>query len=507
MTDPIQPLIPLPFVFNTSHRITRDVSQTLTQFLNNLIYNSTTPLPFETYPEDIYTTPLIREHHDSYLYYIETHSLVPNSEEPPFSIPFTSLINRSDTFRKNIYPNKIYIPIAKVFTTFLNHLQENNNLLPKHVFNPSSIQDLLQKESLFNLSNIEQFRTIENNPHHWLATDILQIHHFQYQFFQNLTLNTKTKEQIQIYSLFLRKFFRHNYQLVWHSKIQDACINFPQQFSSDELLPFISKSDNQHQQYYNLLDFPSTHFQYFAYDSNSLDKSLNLPSPIRPYTQQSYLPPSTDTTSTISIQTLPSSSNSLLNPISPNNQHNPTSTSQAILTNENLSPSNSPNQYNTPSNTPPAVPPNPVSLPTSSIPTLPPFPFLSIILFILNLFLQILQSLLFLKLLLQLHNPPHLILMFLFTQPFKISLLILTNLLPTPLNLLFPLQQYPSTLLLLIHLLLFPPPLLSLLLHSLILLNYLMALTILILLKNSWHILVLESHFNLDLNLLIFNHI
>ena len=197
MTDPIQPLIPLPFVFNTSQRITRDVSQTLTQILNNLIYNSTTPLPFETYPEDIYTTPLIREHHDSYLYYIETHSLVLNSEEPPFSIPFTSLINRSDTFRKNIYPNNIYIPIAKVFTTFLNHLQENNNLLTKHVFKPSSIQDLLQKESLFNFSIIEQFRTIENNPHHWLTTDILQIHHFQYQFFQNLTLNTKTKNKFK----------------------------------------------------------------------------------------------------------------------------------------------------------------------------------------------------------------------------------------------------------------------------------------------------------------------
>ena len=54
-------------------------------------------------------------------------------ELPPFSIPFTSLKNRSDTFRKNIYPNNIYIPIAKVFTTLLNHLQENNNLLTKHI--------------------------------------------------------------------------------------------------------------------------------------------------------------------------------------------------------------------------------------------------------------------------------------------------------------------------------------------------------------------------------------
>ena len=209
-------LLPLSFAVNTSQRITRDTSHTLIQFLNNLIYDSTTPLSFETYPEDIYTTPLIREHHDSFLYYIDTHLLISNSDEPPFSIPFTSPTTRSDTFQKNIHPNKIQIPIAHVFTTFLNNLQEKNNLLPKHVFNPSSIQELLQKESLFDIPNIEQFRTVENNPHHWLTTDILQIHHFQYQFFQNITLNKNTKEQIQIYSLFLRKFFRHNYQLVWH---------------------------------------------------------------------------------------------------------------------------------------------------------------------------------------------------------------------------------------------------------------------------------------------------
>ena len=124
-------------------------------------------------------------------------------------------------------------------------------------------------------------------------------------------------------------------------------------------------------------------------------------------------------------------------------------------------------------------------------PHYPPFPFLSIILFIINLFLHILQSLLLPKLLLLIHNPLHIILMFLFIQLFKISPLILTNLLLTPLNLLFPLQQYLSTLLF-SHLFLFPQPLPSLLPPFLIPLNYLMALTILILLKNFWHILVLE---------------
>ena len=199
MSDPPSSLIPLPFVCdNTSQRITRELSQTLSKFLNNLIYNSTAPLSFETYPEDIYTIPSF-VNIMTHLYYIDTHSVVETPDEPPFSIPFTSPINQSDTFRKNIHSNGIYIPIANVFTTFLNNLQEKNDLLPKHVFNPSSIQTLLQKESLFDLPNIEQFRTIENNPRHWLTTDILQVHHFQYQFFQNLTLNTSTKEQIQIY--------------------------------------------------------------------------------------------------------------------------------------------------------------------------------------------------------------------------------------------------------------------------------------------------------------------
>ena len=128
MPDPPSPLFPLPFVCdNTSQRITREHAQTLSKFLNNLIYISTAPLWFETYPEDTYTILLIREHHDSYLYYIDTRSLVETHVEPPFSIPFTSPINHSDTFRKNIHPHNIYIPIANVFTAFLNNFQEKKN--------------------------------------------------------------------------------------------------------------------------------------------------------------------------------------------------------------------------------------------------------------------------------------------------------------------------------------------------------------------------------------------
>ena len=107
---------------------------------------------------------------------------------------------------------------------------------------------------MFDLPSIKQLCTIENIPHHWLTTDILQIHHFQYHFFQNLTLFTHTTEQIRIYFL-LRKIFRLNYQLVCYSKFQDACINFPFQFPQDELQPCLATSDKRHPPFYNLLTF------------------------------------------------------------------------------------------------------------------------------------------------------------------------------------------------------------------------------------------------------------
>ena len=71
-------------------------------------------------------------------------------------------------------------PFSIIFKT-------KNNLLPKHVFNPSSIQVLLQKES-----------SPRPSPRH--IQDLLQ----------------------------------------------DACINFRQQFTQNELLLFLDSPDNQH---------------------------------------------------------------------------------------------------------------------------------------------------------------------------------------------------------------------------------------------------------------------
>ena len=63
-------MIPPPFVLSTDKRQNRSLIQDVISFLNNLIFQYTNPLPFETEPHTIHTIPLAREHCDSYFYYI-----------------------------------------------------------------------------------------------------------------------------------------------------------------------------------------------------------------------------------------------------------------------------------------------------------------------------------------------------------------------------------------------------------------------------------------------------
>ena len=109
-------------------------------------------------------------------------------------------------------------------------------------------------------------------------------------------------------------------------------------------------------------------------DSNSIDKSLNLSPSIRPDAKHHPLPPSIDTTSNVSLQTLPSSSNVIDNTNPTKNQIFPTSTSQTTKTTANLSTSHIPNQITPPSNTLPVIPYNIVQLPVYQIPTIHPTP-------------------------------------------------------------------------------------------------------------------------------------
>ena len=90
------------------------------------------------------------------------------------------------------------------------------------MFLPSAIEHLSTLTNFFEVPDTERKLKYHDNPHHWLERDICQIKNFTYHFFKNKTLNTQTVSQIRVYSLFLRKFFRLNYELLRSERDQAA---------------------------------------------------------------------------------------------------------------------------------------------------------------------------------------------------------------------------------------------------------------------------------------------
>ena len=54
-------MLPTPFTLNTEKRQNRSLIQDVTPFLNNIIFQYTNPLPFETEPHTVHTIPLARD--------------------------------------------------------------------------------------------------------------------------------------------------------------------------------------------------------------------------------------------------------------------------------------------------------------------------------------------------------------------------------------------------------------------------------------------------------------
>ena len=77
-------MLPNPFQCSTPQtRNIRKVTHDFNTFLQSLIFQYTNPLPFETEPHSIHTIPLLREHLDSYLYYIryKTFEITPSQTQ------------------------------------------------------------------------------------------------------------------------------------------------------------------------------------------------------------------------------------------------------------------------------------------------------------------------------------------------------------------------------------------------------------------------------------------
>ena len=264
-------MLPTPFILTTEKRQNRSLIQDVTPFLNNIIFQYTNPLPFETEPHIVHTIPLVREHCDSYLYYIRYKTLEITPSQTPFQVIFNPVkgIN-SGTFYRTIHPQNITLSIQDVFRTYMQKLIEFNENQDTPLYRPSHLQELKHRSEYFEVPDLDTKVQRHDNPHYWLQRDILQIKHFQYRFFNNIILTDDTIPQVKIFTQFLLKFFRFNFQLLWEQKDQQAYINFPQILTHIELLPYIIKNENKHLHYRDLTSFNITHFQQRNLDHNVL---------------------------------------------------------------------------------------------------------------------------------------------------------------------------------------------------------------------------------------------
>ena len=272
--------------FKTAKVIQREI----TPFLQNILYNYTQPLPFENEPFTIEVIPLIREHLDTYLFYIRYRNTNITTEYPTFQISFPQQGSSSyQIYRRTINPINLLTPIKEVFQTFLNRVKEHNVANENPKYSPNAIEEIDQYVANFEVEFIERLVDPRNNPHHWLQADTVRIQNFLYHYFKDLTLNNQTIPQIQVISLFLRKYFRFNYQLLWSPQDQPAFTAFPTYFTPDVCLQFIIKEQNEHPYFFR----PDSNIQH-KIDRINFDPHLitdnNLLDDNRPYHYQRNTP-------------------------------------------------------------------------------------------------------------------------------------------------------------------------------------------------------------------------
>ena len=129
----------------------------LNPFLQNIISHYTQPLPFENEPHTIETIPLIREHLDTYFFYIRYKVLTITAEYPAFQISFPQQrLNSSHIYRRTINPINLQVPIKQIFHAFLNNVKDHNlaHEIPK--FSPIALDDLQRYINNFDVEIIER---------------------------------------------------------------------------------------------------------------------------------------------------------------------------------------------------------------------------------------------------------------------------------------------------------------------------------------------------------------
>ena len=138
-------------------------------FLHNIVYKYIQTLLFENEPYSLETIPLIREHLDTYLFYIRHRSTTVSTEYTSFQIVFPQQETSSiQTYRRTINPINLQIPIKEIFYAFLNRVKGHNLALENPKYSPNALEELERYIPNFEVDDIERIVTTQNTPHHWL---------------------------------------------------------------------------------------------------------------------------------------------------------------------------------------------------------------------------------------------------------------------------------------------------------------------------------------------------
>ena len=99
---------------------------------------------------------------------------------------------------------------------------EFNENLETPFYRPSHLEALKDKSEYSEVPDLDTKIIRYGNPHYWLQQDIIQIKNFQYRFFTDIIFTDDTIPQAKVFTHFLLKFFRFNYQLLWEQQDQQA---------------------------------------------------------------------------------------------------------------------------------------------------------------------------------------------------------------------------------------------------------------------------------------------
>ena len=124
-----------------------------------------TPFLIKKHYKNVYSIPLVRKHHGTYLHYVDEIACESCIADARFTAVLNSVknINKRKLSKTN-YPD--FFPIQDAFLHFLIKLQEANEVTEQLIVVSSTIDEFREKQHFFEASEVDQNK-ITHNPRHW----------------------------------------------------------------------------------------------------------------------------------------------------------------------------------------------------------------------------------------------------------------------------------------------------------------------------------------------------